>query len=31
MKYMLDSNICIYFIKRKPQSVLEKLKENIQS
>jgi tRNA(fMet)-specific endonuclease VapC len=24
MKYMLDTNICIYLIKRKPQQVLEK-------
>jgi len=27
MRYMLDSNICIYIIKRKPQNVLMKLKE----
>jgi len=26
MKYMLDTNICIYIIKNKPQSVLEHLK-----
>ena len=26
MKYMLDSNICIYLIKKKPESVLTKLK-----
>ena len=26
--YILDTNICIYAIKRKYQSVLEKLKEN---
>ena len=26
--YMLDTNICIYAIKRKYESVLEKLKEN---
>jgi len=25
MKYMLDTNICIYIIKKKPQSVLKKL------
>lgn len=25
MKYMLDTNICIYAIKRKPLSVVEKL------
>jgi tRNA(fMet)-specific endonuclease VapC len=30
MKYMLDTNICIYFIKGKPQSVLQKLKDNMQ-
>ena len=27
MRYMLDSNICIYTIKRKPQKVLLKLNE----
>ena len=27
MRYMLDSNICIYIIKRKPKNVLIKLKE----
>ena len=27
MKYMLDSDICIYIIKRKPKNVLIKLKE----
>lgn len=26
MRYMLDTNICIYAIKKKPKSVLEKLK-----
>ena len=26
MKYMLDTNICIYAIKNKPESVLVKLK-----
>ena len=26
MKYMLDTNICIYLIKRKPDSLLSKLK-----
>ena len=26
MKYMLDTNICIYIIKNKPESVLEHLK-----
>jgi tRNA(fMet)-specific endonuclease VapC len=29
MKYMLDKNICIYIIKRKPESVLQNLKANI--
>lgn len=27
MNYILDTNICIYIIKRKPQSVLDKLKQ----
>jgi tRNA(fMet)-specific endonuclease VapC len=27
MKYILDTNICIYIIKRKPESVLNKLKQ----
>ena len=26
--YMLDTNICIYIIKKKPQNVLNKLKQN---
>lgn len=26
MRYMLDTNICIYLIKRKPPAVLDKLK-----
>jgi tRNA(fMet)-specific endonuclease VapC len=30
MKYMLDTNICIYFIKGKTQNVMQKLKENMQ-
>ena len=30
MKYMLDTNICIYAIKNKPEKVLEKFKENLQ-
>ena len=30
MKYMLDSNICIYFINGKPQNVLAKLRENLR-
>lgn len=25
MKYMLDTNICIYIIKKKPTSVIERL------
>jgi len=29
MKYMLDTNICIYIIKRKPTSVLEKMNEHL--
>ena len=29
MKYMLDSNICIYIIKNKPPNVLDKFKSNI--
>ena len=24
MKYMLDTNICIYLIKRKPESIIKK-------
>ena len=27
MKYLLDTNICIYLIKNKPESVAKKLKE----
>ena len=27
MNYILDTNTCIYIIKRKPQSVLDKLKQ----
>ena len=26
MKYMLDSNICIYMINKKPESILERLR-----
>ncbi|MBI5843054.1 MAG: type II toxin-antitoxin system VapC family toxin [Deltaproteobacteria bacterium] len=26
MRYMLDTNICIYLIKKKPQSVIERLR-----
>ena len=29
MTYMLDTNICIYAIKNKPEGVLEKLRGNI--
>ena len=31
MKYMLDTNICIYAIKNKPEQVLQKLKESQQN
>ena len=31
MKYMLDMNICIYAIKNKPVSVLQRLKSNLDS
>ncbi len=27
MKYMLDTNICIYLIKKKPQKILQKFKQ----
>lgn len=27
MSYLLDTNICIYIIKRKPQTVIEKLNQ----
>ena len=27
MRFMLDTNICIYLIKRKPPQVLSRLKE----
>ena len=30
MTYMLDTNICIYAIKNKPEQVLRRLKENMQ-
>ena len=30
MKYMLDTNICIYIIKKKPESVLRNLKANME-
>ena len=29
MSYMLDTNICIYLIKRNPESVLKKMQENM--
>lgn len=28
MRYMLDTNICIYFIKHKPESVFRRLQEH---
>ena len=31
MTYMLDTNICIYAIKNKPERVLQRLKENQQN
>ena len=31
MKYMLDTNICIYAIKKKPDTVLERLHREIDS
>lgn len=31
MMYMLDTNICIYAIKNKPEQVLNKLKENLHN
>ena len=29
MRYMLDSDICVYIIKQRPESVLSKLRENM--
>ncbi len=29
MKYMLDTNICVYLIKKKPENVLRNLQSNI--
>lgn len=29
MKYMLDTNICVYFIKRKPANVFDRLHEKM--
>ena len=31
MMYMLDTNICIYAIKNKPETVFEKLKKNLEN
>lgn len=31
MKYMLDTNICIYAIKKKPEAVLERLRRELES
>lgn len=31
MTYMLDTNICIYSIKKKPPQVLQRLRQNIDS
>jgi tRNA(fMet)-specific endonuclease VapC len=31
MMYMLDTNICIYAIKNKPESVLEKIHSNLEA
>lgn len=31
MKYMLDTNICIYAIKNKPYQVVERIKENLHN
>ena len=31
MKYMLDTNICIYYIKNKPASVVEKFRINLDN
>ena len=30
MTYMLDTNICIYAIKKKPESVLNRLRDNME-
>jgi len=29
MKYMLDTNICIYYINKKPQHIMEKVRKNM--
>lgn len=31
MNYMLDTNICIYAIKNKPENVLSRLKDNLHN
>lgn len=31
MSFMLDTNICIYAIKNKPEQVLRRLKDNLQN
>lgn len=31
MSYMLDTNICIYAIKNKPEQVLKRIKDNIEN
>lgn len=31
MSFMLDTNICIYAIKNKPEQVLQRLKDNMQN
>lgn len=31
MRYMLDTNICIYAIKNKPEQVLQRLKSNLEN
>ena len=30
MTYMLDTNICIYAVKKKPESVLNRLRDNME-
>ncbi len=31
MTYMLDTNICIYAIKNKPEQVFQRVREHLQS
>lgn len=31
MKYMLDTNICVYLIKKKPENVLKNLHSNMEN